>query len=176
MGSEMCIRDSRKPLAYYGIPTSPYITDFNWPHCGSILNAQSEVEIPKNCSKDEDGIVRKDGKIWIPDDANELKLKLLTIANAGESGHRGKDSTIDALKSEFTWDGLADEAREFVNDCLLCIIAKSGNRIPRRLSSGIHATKPGEILHFDYLYLGRSSGVEKYVLVLKDDLSSYCWL
>lgn len=71
---------------------------------------------------------------------------------------------------------MVEEVKEFVNDCLLCIISNSGNRVPRPLSSGIHATKPGQILHFDYLYLGRSSGIEKYVLVLKDDLSSYCWL
>ena len=41
---------------------------------------------------------------------------------------------------------------------------------------GTHAVKPGQVLHLDYLYLGRSSGISKYVLVLKDDLSSYCWL
>ena len=166
----------RKAIPYSGIPKSPYSSTFEWPDRGAILKAQSKCETPKNCTTDDDKLIRTSGKIWIPDDANDLKLRLMTVAHAGEAGHRGCDSTVDALKSEFTWTGLAEDTKDFINDCLLCIIAKSGNRIPRPLSSGIHATKPGQILHFDYLYLGRSSGIEKYVLVLKDDLSSYCWL
>lgn len=105
-----------------------------------------------------------------------MKLKLLAVAHAGKVGHCGIESTVDAPKPKFTWNGLTEEATELVKDCLLCIISKSGNRVPRPLSSGLHATKPGQILHFGYLYLGRSSGIEKYVQVLKDDLSSYCFL
>ena len=40
----------------------------------------------------------------------------------------------------------------------------------------LHAMKPNEIIHFDYLFLGESDGANKYVLVVKDDLSGYCWL
>lgn len=87
-------------------------------------------------------------------------------------GHRGCDSTIDTLKSEFTWTWLGCKARKFINICLLFIIEKSGNCIPRPLSSAIHVLKPGQISQFGYLYLGRRSGIEKYDLVPKDDLRS----
>jgi len=36
--------------------------------------------------------------------------------------------------------------------------------------------KPNEVLHFDYLFLGKSIDDSKYVLALKDDISGYCWL
>lgn len=48
--------------------------------------------------------------------------------------------------------------------------------VTRSLSSGIHESNPEQMLHFDYLYLRRSSGTEKYFLVLKENLSFYCWL
>lgn len=166
----------KQRVPYSGIPDSPFANKFIWPDRAMIESAQSNSKFSKNRIKDGDGLYRKSGKIWIPNDDYELKLRLLCIAHAGESGHRGIESTTDALKSEFDWDGIAEDVKEFVNDCMLCIIAKSGNRIPRPLSSGVHATNPGQILHFDYLYLGQSSGEERYVLVLKDDLSSYCWL
>jgi IS30 family transposase len=41
----------------------------------------------------------------------------------------------------------------------------------------LNATKPNEILHFDFLYIGSSrDGKYQYLLLLKDDLSGYLWL
>lgn len=71
---------------------------------------------------------------------------------------------------------MREDTKAFVNDCLLCSPARTGNRIPRRLSITAHVTRPGAFLHFDFSYLGCCFGIEEYVLVLKDDLSSYCWI
>jgi Integrase core domain len=49
--------------------------------------------------------------------------------------------------------------------------------VPRPLGMQLHATKPKEILHFDFLYIGLSrDGKYRYLLLLKDDLSGYLWL
>jgi hypothetical protein len=40
----------------------------------------------------------------------------------------------------------------------------------------LHVTKPNEIIHFDYLYMIPSTDDDKYVLIVKDDYSSYLWL
>lgn len=74
------------------------------------------------------------------------------------------------------WTDLRDDIRSFVLSCLLCVLSASGNKIPRPLSSTIHASKPNEVIHFDYFLLGESDEDYKYVLVVKDDLSGYCWL
>jgi len=122
------------------------------------------------------GTVKVKGAVWIPDKCIDLKLRLLTIAHAGESGHRGTDPTEQALREHFVWKDQREDVRSFISSCLLCVLGKSGNKIPRPLSTTIHACKPNEVIHFDYLFLGENDKEQKYVLVVKDDLSGYCWL
>jgi hypothetical protein len=53
----------------------------------------------------------------------------------------------------------------------------SRDKVPRLLGTQLHATKPNETLHFDFLYIGLSrDGKYQYLLLLKDDLSGYLWL
>ncbi len=92
------------------------------------------------------------------------------------AGHRGSDSTLANLAEDFIRDVIRQDTRAFVTSCLLCIMTKSGSTIPRPISTTLHGSKPNEVLHFDYLFLGTSSQDEMYVLVLKDDFSGYCWL
>ena len=57
--------------------------------------------------------------------------------------------------------------------------SKAGEKIPRPLGETVHGTRPGEVLHLDYLYVGDSGplGKEfKYVLVMMDDSSNFVWL
>lgn len=68
------------------------------------------------------------------------------------------------------------DTEAFVNGCLLSIITKTGNRICFLVCMTAHATQPGSFLHFDYLYVACSSGIENYTSVLKDDLCSYSWI
>ncbi|GMF39033.1 unnamed protein product [Phytophthora fragariaefolia] len=44
---------------------------------------------------------------------------------------------------------------------------------PRPFGEAFHATRPNEVLHFDYLSLPTSSHGTKDVLVLKDDMSGF---
>jgi hypothetical protein len=58
-----------------------------------------------------------------------------------------------------------------------CIATIPGDKVPRPLGTQLNATKPSEILHFDYLYTGLSrDGKFQYLLLLKNDLSAYLWL
>jgi hypothetical protein len=40
----------------------------------------------------------------------------------------------------------------------------------------LHASKPNEVIHFDYLYMGPSVDDAKYVLIVKENYSNYFWL
>jgi hypothetical protein len=40
----------------------------------------------------------------------------------------------------------------------------------------LHASKPNEVIHVDYLYMGPSVDDAKYVLIVKDDCRNYVWL
>ena len=52
----------------------------------------------------------------------------------------------------------------------------SGEVVPRPLAHALHATRPNEVVHCDYLYMGEGIENDKYILILRDDFSSYVWL
>jgi hypothetical protein len=43
-----------------------------------------------------------------------------------------------------------------VQNCLHCVATIPGDKVPRPLGTQLHATKPNETLHFDFLYIGLS--------------------
>lgn len=157
------------------VPTAP-TKPSEWPSRTTLKAAQNGHEPPRGSTTDEDGLLRVDGKVWVPKGNDEMKIKLLTIAHAGQAGHRGADATVAAIREEFVWNGVTTDAREFVSNCLLCVLSRSGSAVPRPLSQTLHATKPNDVLHFDYLFLGKSTADDKYVFVLKDDFSGYAWV
>ncbi len=114
--------------------------------------------------------------MWIPNEAEQLQLRLLVAAHCGTAGHRGAKSTAHALRERFTWSTLDADAAALVANCIHCIMAKTGQKIPRPLSATLHATLPNQVIHFDFLYMGPGTDKAKYILVVKDDLSSYTWL
>ena len=52
----------------------------------------------------------------------------------------------------------------FVKQCLHCMDSKAGEKIPRPLGETVHGRRLGEVLHFDYLYMGDSCLLGKDVL------------
>jgi transposase InsO family protein len=72
---------------------------------------------------------------------------------------------------------MAKDVKVIVQNCLHCVATILGDKVPRPLGTQLHATKPNEILHFDFLYIGLSrDGKYQYLLLLMDDLSGYPWL
>jgi hypothetical protein len=72
---------------------------------------------------------------------------------------------------------MAKNVKVFVQNCLHCVATITGRKAPCPLGTKIHATKPNEVLHFDFLYIGLSrDGKYQYLLIFKDDLSGYIWL
>jgi hypothetical protein len=58
-----------------------------------------------------------------------------------------------------------------------CAATVPGDKVPRPLGTQLHSTKPNEILHFDFLYIGLSrDGKYQCLLLLKNDLIRYLWL
>lgn len=66
---------------------------------------------------------------------------------------------------------------EFTQPCIHCIFSRSGELIPRPLSSALHDTNHNEVVHTDFLYMEPADRDEfKYILVITDDISVYSWL
>ena len=54
---------------------------------------------------------------------------------------------------------MESHVREFVRQCPHCVDVRAGEVVPRPHGDTVHGTAPGEVVHFDFLYVG-SSGPE----------------
>jgi hypothetical protein len=98
-------------------------------------------------------------------------------AHCRSAGHRAYEATLCAIKEYVAWTTMAKDIKVFVQNCLHLVATIPGDKVPRPLGTQLHATKPNEILHFDFLYIGLSrDGKCQYLLFLKNDLSGYLWL
>lgn len=128
----------------------------------------------KRC--DNDRLWKFDNRIWIPEESVDIKLKLLVCAHCGMGGHRGIEATESIILEKFYWENLHDDVKAFVGGCLHCMLSRAGSMIHRPLAHAMHASKPNEIIHLDFLYMGYGVEDKKYCRIMKDDLSTYVWL
>jgi Integrase zinc binding domain/Integrase core domain len=139
-------------------------------------NAMARQEVPPQ-QVDAGGMRMMNNALWIPECAVELHLRLCVEAHCRSAGHRAYEATLDAIKEYVAWTTMAKDVKVFVQNCLHCGATVPGDKVPRPLGTQLHAIKPNEILHFDFLCIGLSrDGKYQYLLLLKDDLSGYLWL
>ncbi|KAE9122647.1 hypothetical protein PF007_g7378 [Phytophthora fragariae] len=154
---------------------SPLMDDkFEWPTLQEIRDAQKTTEQPDLVawSSELECLVFGDKRVWIPD-SRDLFQRICVVAHAGRSGHRGERATAAAIRDWSWWPIPADDVSRFVRSCIHCVATRNG-REPRPYGPAIHATKPNEVIHFDYLTLPEDEDSHnKYVLVVKDDFSSF---
>lgn len=104
-------------------------------------------------------------------------MRLIIISHCGQNGHRGTDATYRIVSEEFTWTTMYEDIRTFVNDCVHCVVSRTGEKIARPLVSALHRSTQNEVVHMDFLYMGEATeSYMKYVLIIRDDLSGYIWL
>lgn len=149
---------------------SPFDKDFDWLSDDFVKMSQNKKykKRPNAVSDISQGNLMLDGKIWIADDDDELKMKLLVIAR-GTAGHRGRESTKSMLQERYRWRNMSEDCTDFLKHCFHCLSANGDLKMPRPLPLTLHGTKPNEVLHFDFPFLGPTTKGLKYVLVLKDD-------
>lgn len=81
-----------------------------WPSRAAITEVQG---IGRKQNEDfqstEDELLDLKGTVWVPDDADELEIKLLIVAYAGQIRHSGSEATGASFIEAFTWRGKAME-------------------------------------------------------------------
>ena len=161
-------------------------SDFQWPTLEEIAseqlkNSASTPKIPglvsklmKRPGKQFKLVVNRRQRVWVP--TEDLKVHICVIAHAGINGHRKTQATLRSIKSKFFWSDMINDVQKFCRQCLHCRVDGS-DIIPRPLGSAIHAKKPREVLHYDFMHVGPATGnfgaQLQYILVLKDDFSGY---
>lgn len=71
---------------------------------------------------------------------------------------------------------MAENVSTFFSTCAHCFASYSGKRVPRPMGNSLHSDTLNELIHFDYLYIGKGDTGHIYILIVKDDASSYVWL
>jgi Integrase zinc binding domain len=139
-------------------------------------NATARQEVPPQ-QFDAGSMRMMNSALWILERAVELQLRLCVEAHCRSAGHRTCEATLGAIKKYVAWTTMAKGVKVFVQNCFHCVATIPGHRMPRLPGTQLHATKPNEILHFDFLYIGLSRDRKyQYLLLLKDDLRGYLWL
>jgi hypothetical protein len=114
--------------------------------------------------------------LWTPERPVELQLRLCVETHFRSVGYRAYKETLGAVKEFVAWTTMTKNVKVVCR--IVCTVATiHGDKVPRPLFTQLHATKPNEILHFDFLYIGLSrDGKYQCLPLLKDDLSGYLWL
>lgn len=136
-----------------------------WPTLAEITSLQGKSTRPEHCPTE---------RVWIPDDALDMRLRLCIIAHMGSAGHQGIEATTAALH-RFHWTSKQSDVRDLITNCLHCLTSRGPLRIPRPSGTTIHGTHPNKL--FDYLFTCRYTQVAahgfQYVLVVTDDFSHF---
>eukprot|EP00924_Labyrinthula_sp_SR-Ha-C_P003577 maker-scaffold_53-augustus-gene-1.22-mRNA-1 protein AED:0.44 eAED:0.44 QI:0/0/0/0.5/0/0/2/0/1183 len=116
-------------------------------------------------------ILRKKGKIWIPE---KLVAKLI-LHNHCSEGHFSEHRELQTLKSRYSFEPVKDQElkqmiRQIRRKCLHCDKGPKLIRRPRSITQ--LGRRPREVLLMDYLYVDKSG----YILVIVDSLSRKCQL
>jgi hypothetical protein len=143
-----------------------------------------------NARKKRDGSSRSTAaasRCWLNDDDEQCTMDSRPCSLAGGTFVCGGPLPLcrtQSVRSD-AWrnQGLCDVdndgegCQRFVQNCLHCVATITGEKVPRPLGTQLHATKPNEILHFDFLFIGLSrDGKYQYLLLLKNELSGHLWL
>jgi hypothetical protein len=117
-------------------------------------NAMARQEVPPQ-QVDAGGMRMMNNALWIPECAVK-QLRLCVESHCRSAGHRAYKATLGAIKKDVAWTTMAKYDKVFGQNCLHCVATVPRDKVPRPLGTQLHAIKPNEILHFDFLYIGLS--------------------
>ena len=81
-------------------------------------------------------------------------------------GHLGMDRTLILLQERFYWPNMSQDVRNYIRECPRCLKAKT---LPQRPPlQPILCSYPMEIVHLDFLTVGRKEGDAVNILVVTD--------
>ena len=87
-------------------------------------------------------------------------------------GHFGLDRTLDLLRDRFYWPHLMDDAKDYVNSCRRCQMAKGRQQLAPL--QPYHADAPMELIHMDYLTIEHGkTGKDVNILIITDHYSRF---
>ena len=148
---------------------------FPWFPFTHVINDNGEIDNVIYIKSVERGTGTILLRAWIPWENKGLISRFLVSAHCGRNGHLSAAETLKHLKKYVFWENMDSEVERFcMEDCLCCLKTQYASN-PRPYAEQLHATERGQVVHFDFMYIGKPpKGYAHefvYVLVIKDDFS-----
>ena len=96
-------------------------------HGNEALTRRAEGEANKTANMwevDPTGILRRNGKVWIPEDAALRANLLMRNHDDPIGGHYGVDKTVAVLKTKYWWPHVKRDVSEYIQRCAACQLNK----------------------------------------------------
>src|SRR5271167_4436614 len=122
--------------------------------------------------KIEEGILKKEGKILVPDDEKIIEEVIRQHHDEPIAGHPGIQKTIDLISRSYFWQNLSSDVKKYVQGCIVCQQIKS-NTQPRRNPLHPHSSPsaPWEEISVDLIGPLPESNGHDAILVIVDRFS-----
>lgn len=142
-----------------------------------MRHEQKRHQPPLETMRDGEGICWEQQRIWISIEADSLKLRIPVEIYFGERGHRSFETILDIVNRVDQLPEMHQEIKAFTQACIHFIISQNGEHILRPFSTAGRGEKLNEVVHAYFLHMGLVEEHDlKYVLLIKDFVSSYTWL
>ena len=103
----------------------------------------------------------------VPQEYRKLALKLLH----DNFGHLGIDRTTIFVVERFFWPKMSDYVRNYISNCQRCIRFRQAPQVTEL--QPIDATYPLQVVHMDFLQIGRKQDKNTSVLIVTDHFTRY---
>ena len=125
-----------------------------------------------NLIMDDEGLLRYKGKVFVP---NENNLRIRLIISAHSLQHNGIETTKSRIDKLFSWNGMYEDIKKFVDGCIHCKASKNNYMVNVKLGKLPKAVRFGEIWHLDFFTMENAKPGKqgRYFLVAKDDFTHY---
>lgn len=141
-------------------------------------HAAATREQISNCSVDAHGVLQYKGRIWVPTHEPLTTALIQRVHDSPMMGHPGKNTTFQALRREYHWDGMSADVARFVRNCH-CF----GGRKSRQLRQGLLQPIPAPDRYWSQISVdfmtelpARDESAPQYMMVITDRLSKYIQL
>ena len=81
-------------------------------------------------SIDDKGLLRRDGRLCIPQTRDLVKKVLEEAHHSKMTIHPGGDKMYKDIKRTFFWNGMKKDVAEFVSKCMVCQQVKAEQKSP----------------------------------------------
>lgn len=133
------------------------------------LHLFKRTEYRLGAEREEDSL----WKLWIPD---PLQAELIVRAHDPPlSAHRGRAKTLELLRRQYYWPGMAGQVRDYVRGCQVCKEVKAPNETLRPpMGQQIIVDRPWQRLYIDLMGpYPRSKAGNTHLLIILDQFTKF---